>query len=94
VALRRPEAAPAGSRAGRGQRAVRHHVPSVRACARAHDRRRSPEPGEAGRKDTAIAYPGEITRVRALFDRRGLFVWHCHLLEHEDHEMMRPFRVG
>jgi bilirubin oxidase len=55
---------------------------------------RPPEPAEAGRKDTVIAYPGEITRVRALFDRPGLFVWHCHLLEHEDNEMMRPFRVG
>lgn len=24
----------------------------------------------------------------------GLLVWHCHILEHEDNEMMRPFRVG
>jgi spore coat protein A len=23
----------------------------------------------------------------------GLYVWHCHVLEHEDHEMMRPYRV-
>jgi len=55
---------------------------------------RPPESWEAGRKDTVIAYPGEITRVRALFDRPGLFVWHCHLLEHEDNEMMRPYRIG
>jgi spore coat protein A, manganese oxidase len=55
---------------------------------------RLPESWEAGRKDTVIAYPDEITRVRALFDRPGLFVWHCHLLEHEDNEMMRPYRVG
>jgi spore coat protein A len=55
---------------------------------------RPPESGEAGRKDTVIAYPDEITRVRALFDRPGLFVWHCHILEHEDNEMMRPYRVG
>jgi spore coat protein A len=55
---------------------------------------RPPEPGETGRKDTVIAYPGEITHVRALFDRPGLFVWHCHLLEHEDNEMMRPYRIG
>ena len=40
-----------------------------------------------------IAYPGEVTRIRAHFDKRGLFVWHCHILEHEDNEMMRPFRV-
>jgi spore coat protein A, manganese oxidase len=56
---------------------------------------RAPEPWEAGaRKDTVIAYPGEITRVKATYDRAGLFVWHCHIVEHEDHEMMRPYRIG
>jgi FtsP/CotA-like multicopper oxidase with cupredoxin domain len=55
---------------------------------------RPPEPGEAGRKDTVIAYPGEITRVRALFDLPGLYVWHCHIVEHEDNEMMRPYRIS
>jgi FtsP/CotA-like multicopper oxidase with cupredoxin domain len=53
------------------------------------------QPWEIGaRKDTVIAYPGEVTSVRATFDRVGLFVWHCHILEHEDNEMMRPYRVG
>jgi FtsP/CotA-like multicopper oxidase with cupredoxin domain len=56
---------------------------------------RAPEPWESGsRKDTVIAYPGEITRVKATYDRAGLFVWHCHIVEHEDHEMMRPYRIG
>jgi FtsP/CotA-like multicopper oxidase with cupredoxin domain len=55
---------------------------------------RGPESWESGRKDTVIAYPDEITRVRANFDRPGLFVWHCHIVEHEDHEMMRPYRIG
>jgi FtsP/CotA-like multicopper oxidase with cupredoxin domain len=55
---------------------------------------RGPEPWETGFKDTVIAYPGEITRVKAQFNREGLFVWHCHILEHEDNEMMRPFYVG
>jgi spore coat protein A, manganese oxidase len=55
---------------------------------------RGPESWETGRKDTVIAYPGEITRVKATFDRAGLFVWHCHIVEHEDHEMMRPYRIG
>jgi bilirubin oxidase len=55
--------------------------------------RRGPEPSETGLKDTVIALPGEITRVRAHFDRPGLFVWHCHVVEHEDNEMMRPFRI-
>ena len=53
-----------------------------------------PEPSETGLKDTVIAYPEQITRVRLHFDRAGLFVWHCHLLEHEDNEMMRPYRIG
>jgi FtsP/CotA-like multicopper oxidase with cupredoxin domain len=55
---------------------------------------RGPEAWETGRKDTVIAYPGEVTRVKATFDRAGLFVWHCHIVEHEDHEMMRPYRIG
>ncbi|MBK8050590.1 MAG: multicopper oxidase domain-containing protein [Anaerolineales bacterium] len=55
---------------------------------------RPPEPWERGFKDTVIAYPGEITRVKARFDLRGLYVWHCHIVEHEDNEMMRPLFVG
>lgn len=53
-----------------------------------------PEPWETGFKDTVTAYPGQVTRIRALFDTRGQFVWHCHIVEHEDNEMMRPYRVG
>jgi spore coat protein A len=55
---------------------------------------RPPESGERGFKDTIIAYPGEITRVKALFDLSGLYVWHCHIVEHEDNEMMRPYFIG
>jgi spore coat protein A, manganese oxidase len=50
-------------------------------------------PGEAGFKDMVVAYPGEITTVRTKFDIPGLYVWHCHILEHEDNEMMRPLVV-
>jgi spore coat protein A len=53
-----------------------------------------PQPWELGRKDTVIVYPGELTQIKATFDIPGLFVWHCHILEHEDNEMMRPLRVG
>ena len=53
-----------------------------------------PEPWETGFKDTVIAYPGQVTRVRAQFDTPGQFVWHCHIVEHEDNEMMRPYRIG
>jgi FtsP/CotA-like multicopper oxidase with cupredoxin domain len=45
-----------------------------------------PEPWETGFKDTVIAYPGQVTRVRAQFNTPGQFVWHCHLVEHEDNE--------
>ena len=50
-------------------------------------------PWEEGFKDTVIAYKDEITTVRAKFDIPGLYVWHCHIVEHEDNEMMRPFVV-
>ena len=53
-----------------------------------------PPPEESGWKDTVRANPGEVTRVVAKFDRPGRYAWHCHILSHEDHEMMRPFQVG
>jgi len=58
-----------------------------------------PEPWETGFKDTAIMYPGDegthpgITRVKVKFDLPGLYLWHCHILSHEDNEMMRPIQV-
>jgi bilirubin oxidase len=55
---------------------------------------RPPAAYERGTKDTLVALPDEITRVKARFDRAGLFVWHCHIIDHEDNEMMRPYRVG
>lgn len=54
---------------------------------------RPPAPWEAGWKETVIASPGMVTRFIANFDIPGLFVWHCHILEHEDNEMMRPYVV-
>ncbi|MHB1018261.1 MAG: multicopper oxidase domain-containing protein [Coriobacteriia bacterium] len=53
-----------------------------------------PLPHETGFKDTVIALPGQVTRIRATFTRPGQYVWHCHIVEHEDNEMMRPFRIG
>jgi spore coat protein A len=55
---------------------------------------RLPTPDERGWKDTWIMLPGEVTRIIAKFDREGLYAWHCHILSHEDHEMMRPYYVG
>lgn len=53
-----------------------------------------PEPGDAGWKDTVRAYPSMVTRIIVRFEGfTGRYVWHCHMLEHEDNEMMRPFDV-
>jgi spore coat protein A len=45
-----------------------------------------------GWKDTVQAHPGMITRSIVEFEP-GRYVWHCHILEHEDNEMMRPYTV-
>ena len=58
-----------------------------------------PTPDERGFKDTVKANPGYFTTIRAKFDLpRGVtgpqsYVHHCHIVEHEDNEMMRPFTV-
>ena len=53
-----------------------------------------PEPGEAGWKDTVRADPGMVTRIVIPFEGyAGRYIWHCHILEHEDNEMMRPYDV-
>ncbi|HEX4005516.1 MAG TPA: multicopper oxidase domain-containing protein [Acidobacteriaceae bacterium] len=49
---------------------------------------------ESGWKDTVRTDPGAVTRILVPFDGyAGRYVWHCHILEHEDNEMMRPFEV-
>jgi len=53
-----------------------------------------PAANELGWKDTVQSPPNQITRVIARFENfAGLFPYHCHILEHEDHEMMRQFEV-
>ena len=53
-----------------------------------------PQPWELGQKDTVCVHPGEMTRIAMRFGPfPGRYVWHCHMLEHEDYEMMRPFVI-
>ncbi|MCQ6282835.1 multicopper oxidase family protein [Bacillus sp. EB600] len=53
-----------------------------------------PDPSERGWKDTVRASHGEVTRIIARFGPfTGIYPWHCHILEHEDHDMMRPYEV-
>ncbi|UPG94748.1 multicopper oxidase family protein [Luteibacter aegosomatissinici] len=53
-----------------------------------------PAAHEAGWKDTVRCDPGMVTRIITRFDGEpGKYVWHCHYLEHEDNEMMRPYEL-
>jgi spore coat protein A len=68
---------------------------------------RKPDPNEMGWKETIRMDPGEMTEVIMKFDMAKVpfnvpdsprtggseFVWHCHILEHEEHDMMRPLIV-
>jgi len=57
------------------------------------------DPTERGFKDTTKANPGQFTIIRARFDLPSgvkppqTYVYHCHIVEHEDNDMMRPFTV-
>jgi spore coat protein A len=64
-----------------------------------------PAQNEQGWKDTALMYAGEVTTIKIRFAPQDGstfkfdatvgpgYVWHCHILEHEDNEMMRPYVV-
>ena len=53
-----------------------------------------PKSWEGGLKDTVDVQENGGTRVKVQFDNHpGLFVWHCHLLRHEDLGMMRPLEL-
>lgn len=68
---------------------------------------RAPAPNEQGWKDTVRAMPGEVTRILVPFGAKavpgspmafqasftGNYVWHCHILEHEDNDMMQRYRI-
>jgi len=50
-------------------------------------------PEETGWQDTVEVDPNQMMAIVATFDKAGDYVWHCHILSHEDNEMMRPFTV-
>ena len=55
---------------------------------------RRPNPMRSGWKDTVRADSNMVTRIIVPFKGYpGRYVWHCHILEHEDNEMMRPFEI-
>jgi len=55
---------------------------------------RPPAANEAGWKDTAVVTPRDVLTIIARFEGyTGRYVFHCHMLEHEDNDMMRPFEV-
>ena len=55
---------------------------------------RGPDPTKGTRRDMVMALPGEVTRIKMTVTKAGRYVWHCHIVSHEEHEMMRPFHVG
>ncbi|MCU4744134.1 multicopper oxidase [Natronoglomus mannanivorans] len=60
-----------------------------------------PEPYDLGWNDVVSVDPGEVVHVIVHFgeyeglfnDQTGTYMWHCHMVEHEDYDMMRPYRV-
>jgi spore coat protein A len=53
-----------------------------------------PQPNERGMKDVVSVPPGFVTKIIAKFGPfTGNFVWHCHIQEHEDYDMMRPLKI-
>ena len=53
------------------------------------------DPSEQGWKDTVRANPGELLSIGMQFtDYTGRYMYHCHVIEHEDNEMMRPFTIS
>lgn len=53
-----------------------------------------PEPHEMGWKDVVQCPPGTVTRIIVPFEPyAGRYLWHCHILEHEANDMMRPYEI-
>lgn len=90
------------------QTTTQHNGTTGEAPEISHIRNFTPAPAgseyfEAAPKDMVTSLPGDpggapptgqLVRIKANFNKPGRYVWHCHILSHEDHEMMRVLRVG
>jgi FtsP/CotA-like multicopper oxidase with cupredoxin domain len=58
---------------------------------------RAPEPAEQGWDDNVLLYPGDRVQILVRFrydaDPHRPYMFHCHILEHEDRGMMGQFVV-
>lgn len=54
----------------------------------------APEVNELGLKDTVVVNPGEHVRIKVWFNVAGVFMYHCHIIEHEDGGMMAQIKVN
>ena len=78
-----------------GSHPIHLHLVTFRVIGRGPNGTHPPDPNERGHKDTVRVEPGETVRIITRFDGyAGRFPWHCHMLEHEDNEMMLHFDVS
>jgi FtsP/CotA-like multicopper oxidase with cupredoxin domain len=89
-----------------GQPPLNHSTVNVQSLTQYLIGQPTPAPqNEQGWKDTVVAFAGQVTIIRVRFTQQDGsafpfdatsgpgYVWHCHLLEHEDNEMMRPYTL-
>lgn len=77
-----------------GTHPIHLHLVTFRVIGRGPDGTNAPDPNERGHKDTVRVEPNETVRIITRFEEHtGQFPWHCHMLEHEDNEMMIRFEV-
>jgi spore coat protein A len=55
----------------------------------------APDPAEAGWKDTVALFPGQSVKIRLTFDTyRGVFPYHCHMIDHSAMGMMAQMKIS
>ncbi|MFC6734047.1 multicopper oxidase family protein [Haladaptatus sp. DYSN1] len=73
---------------------IHMHLVGFEVIGRGPDGTAEPLPNERGDKDVVRVNPDETVRIITTFENfAGRYPWHCHILEHEDQEMMLPFEV-